>query len=39
MLAKVFEFVMGILGDAGADAEAVSIVEKVFDFIVSLFTA
>ena len=39
MIAQFFEFVVGLLGEAGLDAEVVSTVEKVFDFIVSLFVA
>lgn len=39
MLASIFEFVMGILGSAGADPEATSIVGQVFDFILGLFAA
>ena len=33
MLATIFEFVMGILGGAGADPEATNIVEQIFNFI------
>ncbi len=36
-MAKIFEFVMGILGVAGADPEAQNIVDKVFDLILNLF--
>ncbi len=37
MLATIFEFVMGILGSAGADPEATGIVGQIFDFILSIF--
>jgi hypothetical protein len=37
MLAQIFEFVMGILGGAGAGEEATGIVGQVFDFILGLF--
>lgn len=39
MLAQIFEFVMGILGGAGADPEAQNIVGQIFDFILGLFAA
>lgn len=39
MLASIFEFVMGILGSAGAGEEATAIVQQVFDFITGLFAA
>ncbi len=37
MLASIFEFVMGILGSAGVDPEAQTIVQQIFDFISGLF--
>ena len=37
MIAQFFDFVVKVLGETGVEAETVSIVEKVFDFIVSLF--
>ena len=37
MLSQIFEFVMGILGSAGAGPEAQSIVQQVFDFVLSFF--
>ena len=36
-MAQIFEFVMGILGVAGADPEAQSIVGKVFELILDFF--
>ena len=39
MLATIFEFVMGILGGAGASPESQNIVGQVFDFILSIFGA
>lgn len=39
MLPQIFEFVMGILGSAGADPEAQNIVAQVFEFILSIFPA
>ncbi len=38
-MAQIFEFVMGILGFAGAGEEATGIVGQVFDFILGLFGA
>ncbi len=39
MLSSIFEFVLGILGGAGADPEAQNIVGQVFDFILGIFGA
>lgn len=38
-MAAIFEFVMGILGNAGASGEAQGIVGQIFDFILSIFGA
>ena len=38
-MAAIFEFVMQILGLAGAGEEATSIVGQVFDAIIALFAA
>jgi hypothetical protein len=39
MFAQLFEFIVTTLTESGVDAGTVEIVEKVFDFIVSLFVA
>lgn len=39
MLAGIFEFILGILGSAGADPESAGIVAQVFDFILGIFGA
>ena len=39
MLESIFELVKGILGIAGADPEAQSIVSQVFDLLLSFFGA
>ena len=39
MLETIFELVKGILGIAGADPEAQSIVAQVFDLVLSFFGA
>lgn len=39
MLAGIFEFILGILGSAGADPEAQGIVAQVFDLVLSFFGA
>jgi hypothetical protein len=38
-MSAIFEFVMGILGIAGTDPEATSIVGQVFDLITGFFAA
>ena len=38
-MSAIFEFVMGILGIAGADPEATGIVGQVFELITSFFAA
>lgn len=39
MLASIFDFVMGILGNSGTGENATGIVGQVFDFILGVFGA